>query len=43
MGGSPGICTTVDPITAGAPGGGGGGAGGIPLLVLIMMTAPGTV
>src|SRR6202022_2563906 len=46
IGGSPGISTTVEPITGscgGAPGGGGGGGGGMPLLVLIMITAPGTV
>ena len=46
IGGSPGISTTVEPITGscgGEPGGSAGGGGGMPLLVLIVITAPGTV
>jgi hypothetical protein len=52
IGGSPGISTTVEPISGGgppggnpgiAPGGGGGGAGGTPLEIWIVMIEPGTV
>ncbi len=52
MGGRPGICTTVDPISSGAPGrpgssgapgGGGGGAGGMPLLINRVTMMPGMV
>jgi hypothetical protein len=50
IGGSPGISTTVWPISGGipgspgiAPGGGGGGGGGVPLEIWIVMIEPGTV
>ena len=51
IGGSPGISTTVWPISGGipggspgiAPGGGGGGGGGMPLEIWIVMIEPGTV
>ena len=50
IGGSPGISTTVWPISGGipggpgiAPGGGGGGGGGTPLEIWIVMIEPGTV
>jgi hypothetical protein len=49
MGGSPGISTTVWPISGGIPGiggipaGGGGGGGGMPLEIWIVMIEPGTV
>jgi hypothetical protein len=51
MGGSPGISTTVCPISGGmpgrspgiAPGGGGGGGGGMPLEIWIVMIEPGNV
>lgn len=54
IGGSPGISTTVWPITGGGSppsgggrpaggGGGGGGAGGTPLLIKMVTIDPGTV
>src|ERR1700744_2847998 len=46
IGGRPGISITCEPTGAGAPGapsGGGGGAGAMPLLVWMVMTAPGIV
>src|SRR3954469_13915044 len=47
MGGSPGICTTVEPISGGrpgiAPGGGGRVAAGIRFLTGIVMIEPATV
>jgi hypothetical protein len=47
IGGSPGISTTVEPISGGRPGiapaGGGGGGGGIPLEIWIVTIEPGTV
>ena len=51
IGGSPGISTTVWPMSGGipggspgiAPGGGGGGGGGMPLLIWMVMIEPGTV
>src|SRR5271156_7246825 len=44
IGGRPGISITCEPTGAGGnPSGGGGGAGGMPLLVWIVMTAPGIV
>ena len=46
IGGRPGISITCEPTGAGTPGkpsGGGGGAGGMPLLVWMVMTAPGIV
>ena len=43
IGGRPGISITCDPTGTGAPSGGGGGGGGMPLLVWMVMTAPGIV
>jgi hypothetical protein len=46
IGGSPGISTTVEPISGSPgmpPGGGGGGAGGIPLEIWSVTIEPGTV